>query len=60
MRSMVCGLGGSAERVGEKLVQGFQWRKFRYRVKPWAALFSGWNWVAKILSLAKALVKRCP
>ena len=32
--------------------QGFQCRKLRYSARPWSALFSGWNWVAKILSRA--------
>ena len=40
--------------------QGFQCRKLRYRARPWAALFSGWNWVAKMLSRAMALVKLLP
>src|SRR6185369_16899849 len=31
-----------------------------YRGTPWSALFSGWNWVAKILSRAIAAVKRAP
>ena len=40
--------------------QGFQWRKLRYSARPCAALFSGWNCVAKILSRASAQVKRPP
>jgi hypothetical protein len=28
--------------------QGFQFAKLRYSCKPADALFSGWNWVAKI------------
>src|SRR6266702_5933483 len=30
--------------------QGFQSTKLRYTRKPASALFSGWNWVAKMLS----------
>ena len=37
--------------------QGFQCRKLRYRARPCAALFSGWNWVAKMLSRASAAGK---
>ena len=40
--------------------QGFQRRKLRYSVRPSSALFSGWNWVAKMLSRATAEVKRTP
>jgi hypothetical protein len=48
------------EEESEKRAQGFQVRKLRYRARPCAALFSGWNWVAKILSRATAQVKRAP
>ena len=41
-------------------VQGFQCRKLQYSANPCSALFSGWNWVAKMLSLATAQVKRPP
>ena len=49
--------GGGDEAVGEAAAaglsaSGFQCRKLRYRARPWSALFSGWNWVAKILSRA--------
>ena len=40
--------------------QGVQWRKLRYSAKPCAALFSGWNCVAKMLPAASAEVKRPP
>src|SRR5205814_9787083 len=39
---------------------GVQCRKLRYSARPWSALFSGWNWVAKMLSRASAQVKRSP
>ena len=35
-------------------------KKLRKSAKPWSELFSGWNWVAKILSRATADAKRPP
>ena len=40
--------------------QGFQWTKFLYSCRPTLALFSGWNWVAKMLSRATALQNGAP
>ncbi len=49
-----CNWKNKTEAQGHDRRQGFQDRKFWYRRRPWVALFSGWNWVAKILSLAIA------
>ena len=45
----------SGRRVGRRAEErrsGLPGRKLRYRARPWSALFSGWNWVAKMLSRA--------
>src|SRR6185369_4719314 len=51
------GISRKARRA-RRIRQGFQCRKLRYSARPWAALFSGWNWVAKMLSRASAEVMR--
>ena len=57
-----CAAGGGERwlAVERAVRQGFQRQEVVVQRKPAAALFSGWNWVAKILSRASAEVKRPP
>src|SRR5690606_24153848 len=53
---MSSGVGGCETRPA----QGFQRTKLPSSCSPARALFSGWNWTAKILARATPLVNRGP